>query len=634
MMFNVQRKLPNLLFLLCLVLLPVSIPAQTGEPKKPRAKSSEKEPRTLGEVDFRDAERRAFAVSLITSLANEALSYRDQTLRPRVLARAGDALWDVNRDTARLLFRRAWEEAEKGDAEELTLKTTSSLPETRGVMIASLRRATGRDLRAEVLALAALRDSALGEEFLNKLKEETKRASADFSNDSGLRNTSDSWTGSEAAAKRLQLARTLLEGGEIERALEFATPALDQVNANSIGFLSALRAKSPNAADQRFASLIARVEFAPTSDANTVSGLSSYIFTPGLYVTFNVDGHTRWAQPDETTSPPTLPAGLINKFFQVAASILLRPLPRPDEDFTSSGRTGKYMVIQRLLPLFDQYAPDTAAALRSQLTALKDDPSKKVLDDDSNPLLTQGLQHAEPTGDAGGKMQDQLDHAKTSLERDLIYEQSAVTLANQGDTRALDLSDKIEDSDRRTAVHRYVDFEFVRRAIQKKDALEVARLAKAERLTHTQRAWAYIQAARLLVNSERPRALEFLDDAANEARRIDGDSPDRVLLLVGVAQEYVTADSVRAWEIMAEAVKAANSIEKFTGENVQLHFPIMTKGGLKTTDIGGKDFGLSRVIRSLTKEDLYRSVGLAKSFKNDAPRAAATLALANAVLEK
>src|SRR6185295_11040898 len=100
--------------------------------------------------------------------------------------------------------------------------------------------------------------------------------------------------------------------------------------------------------------------------------------------------------------------------------ILLRPLPPPDQDFTSSGRVGKYMIVKRLLPLFDQFMPDTAAALRVQLTALADDPQKKGMGDDSS-LLVMGLRPEDSVGSTLEKMQNRLDHAKTSSERDTIY---------------------------------------------------------------------------------------------------------------------------------------------------------------------------------------------------------------------
>ncbi len=629
-MVNRFSTVVNFVSLLCLFVVPVPTLTQTAE-KKPQAEARDKETSKINETDSLDGkQRRSFAISLVTSLADEARSYRDRVLRPEVLSRTADTLWDADSDTARVLFRRAWEAAEAGDAENLSLKSNDSAPP----MVIALRRSRGRDLRSAVLYRAARRDRALGEEFLKKLVEETKREADDFKNDPGPRNANDSWLNSEAASKRLQLASKLLDDGEIELALEFAAPALDKVNVNSIGFLSSLRLKRPDAADQRFAFLLTRAEFDSSSDANTASGLSSYVFTPGLYVTFSPDGRTRWTQPAQVTDAPNISETLRNRFFEAAASILLRPLPSPDQDFTSSGRTGKYMVVKRLLPLFDQYAPDTALALRSQLTGLAGDGSNNLIADNNNPLLNQGLQPEESTGNALEKMQERLDHAKTSRERDSIYEAAAVALASQGDARAQDLADKIDDSDRRAQVRRYVDFELIRLAIKRKQAAEASRLAQDGQLTHTQRVWAYTQVARLLMNSQRSRSLEFLEMAANEALRIDKDDPDRARSLIGVATQFVSADRVRAWEIMGEAVKAANSSDKFTGETVHFHVPLMTKSGLKITSIGAEGFGLSDVLRSLAKDNLYRSIDLAKSFKNESPRATAILAIASAMLEK
>lgn len=604
--------------LLCLLLPPRPSLAQNPPGETPQAKAKERS--NISRPDPMEDERRAFAISLVISTADEARSYSDLALRPRVLARSADVLWNADNTTARALFRRAWEAAEKGDAEEITIKTKDNPPP----MVIALRRASGQDLRYEVMSLAARRDRALSEEFFAKLTKETERETEDAK--SGR--SRDSWSTSDAVSKRLQVARKLLEDGQVERAMEFAAPALDQVNANSIGFLSALRAKNSEAADQRFALLLARAQFDPSSDANTVSGLSSYAFTPGFYVTFNADGGSRWT-PRESVTAPNLPPALVKRFFDVASNILLRPLPPSDEDFTSSGRKGKRMVMLRLLPLFDQYAPETAAALRAQLTALGGDPRNA-----DNPLLTDGLQPEETAGKALETMQNHADRAKTSRERDGIYADAAVSLASQGDIRAREVSDKIDESARRAEVRRFVDFEFVQISIRKKDAVEAVRLAKTGQLANSQRAWAYTEAARLLMNSERQRSLDLLEEAADEARRIDGNAADRTLLLVGVAKQFLTADRTRAWEMMNEVVKAANTIETFTGENAEIFFPMGTNRSFRLRRIGGQDYSLSGMFKSLTQDDFYRSINLARSFKNNGPRATATLAIASAIFEK
>jgi len=475
--------------LLCLLVLPPPTLAQNPSVETLQAKAKERS--NISRPDPVEDERRAFAISLVISTADEARSYSDLALRPRVLARSADVLWNADNTTARALFRRAWEAAEKGDAEEITIKTKDNPPP----MVIALRRASGQDLRYAVMSLAARRDRALSEEFFAKLTKATERETEDAK--SGR--SRDSWSTSDAVSKRLQVARKLLEDGQVERAMEFAAQALDQVSVYSIGFLSALRAKNSEAADQKFALLLARAQFDPSSDANTVSGLSSYAFTPGFYVTFNADGGSRWTPRESVNfNPPNLAPALVKRFFEVGGAILLRPLPPPDKDFTSSGRTGKRMVMLRLLPLFDRHAPETAAALRAQLTALGGDPRNA-----DNPLLTDGLLLEETGGKALETMQNHADRAKTSRERDAIYADAAVSLASQGDIQAKDVSDKIDESGLRTEVRRFVDFEFVRISIRKKEAAETARLAKSGQLTHSQRAWAYTEAARLL--RRRPR---------------------------------------------------------------------------------------------------------------------------------
>jgi hypothetical protein len=291
------------------------------------------------------------------------------------------------------------------------------------------------------------------------------------------------------------------------------------------------------------------------------------------------------------------------------------------------------MVIKRLLPFFDQEAPESAAMLRSQLTTLASDLPRTAIREDGSKLIQDPTRKAK-LDDPLAKIQERLDHAGSSRERDEIYADAAVALADQGNAQARDLADKIEDSMRRSKVRQYVDLQLVQVGINKKEASEVVRLAKAGQLTHTQRVWAYTQAAKILSDSERVRIAELLAEAADEARRINADDPDRARSLVAVATGFVTLDEVRAWELLGEAVKAANSVETFNGENEQLTFGLLaTRTGIRTMSVSAVDFNLTGLISALTKVDLTRTTDVAKSFKNAAPRATAILAIARALLK-
>jgi hypothetical protein len=603
-------------------------PKQPIAQPKPTPETNKNETGNVIDAEALEMQRRTFAVSLIITLAEEARSYKNLALRSRVLGRSADALWNADSDGARTLFRRAWEAAEIADGEDNSGPPAKDAPP---VMVIALRKISGGDLRSEVLNLAARRDRALGEEFLAKLNEARDQTRRD-------RNMSepanDSWITSDETSKRLQLAHRLLDENEIERAIEFAAPVLHEVNEKTISFLSNLRVKKPDLADKQFMVMLARAEMDPRADANTVSGLSSYAFTPGFYVTFAADGGIRWAPAIDTITAPNLPFEVRNRFLLVGGNILLRPSPPPDQDFTSAGRTGRYAVIRRLLPLFEQFAPDTAIALRSQLTLLTEQGFKSLVSDE-NSLFTQGIKQEPTPGTVLDKLEERIGRARTEFERDEIYANAAVVLAKVGDPRSQDVADKIENIHRRKGIRQYVDLCLMRVAIEKKDVTTAARLAKSESLTNAQRAWAYTQVARLVMSADRGRAVETLEAALAEARRVDADDETRASVMIGIANEFLRADIVRPWEIAAEAIKAANAVEDYSGEERGgLNVGVMIRSGLQLLELDQSGFSLGAFVRQLAKVDFTRSSDVAKSFKYDAPRAVATLAVASAALEK
>ena len=589
-------------------------------------KSKNSKPATT-EADDEAAQRRAVAISLVTTLADEARSFKDQTRRARVQARAADVLWDTDSDRSRELFRRAWdaaaivdEETAKARAEEM-----KKMQEGGGPVI--LRG--GPDIRTEVLRLAAKRDKNLGEEFL-KILDEASEKQRDEATAAMRRNGLDSQLG---ASKRLQLARRLIQDGEVERAMEFAGPALDRVSLDSIFFLSALREKNAQLADAGFSTLLARVARDPSADANTVSGLSSYLLTPFLYVTFEPDGGANQNRGRGPTPPPDIPAALRRNFLRVAANILLQPSPAPEQDQTTSGRLGKYLVIKRLLPVYEQHEAELAASLRTQMTALASYVPNEF-QQGPNRAVTVGLQPDSVEGDPLERMQNRLDRAPNSAARDAIYADYAVALTEKGDPKARDLVDKIEDSELRKSVKAYTDFQITQVAIRNKDVTEATRLVRTGQLTSIQKVWALTTAAKLLVASERSRASDLLEEALTESRRISGADADRARALTAVAAGLAEIDPVRGWETLNEVVKAANSADGFTGEDSSISSRLQTAQMVVASNANAPDFDLLAVFRLLSRADLLRAIQVAKGFTGEAPRAVATLAIARSVLDK
>jgi hypothetical protein len=79
-------------------------PSQKAKPPVKSVSSKEKSDAKL-EAERIQKEKQAQARSLLISLASDARSFRDQTLRARSLARIADALWEISPYRAARKFR-------------------------------------------------------------------------------------------------------------------------------------------------------------------------------------------------------------------------------------------------------------------------------------------------------------------------------------------------------------------------------------------------------------------------------------------------------------------------------------------------------------------------------------------------
>lgn len=610
-----MKQFPLLLCLLFTATVTQAQVARTAPPAKSAA---------MTEEELKARERRARARSLLVSLSTDARQFNDQTLRARALARIADALWQVDAEQGRLLFRKAWEAAEVADLEsdrKLQEDISQQKARTGGGYVISLPP----NLRREVLKLAARHDRVLGEEFLEKLKAQKVEAAST----SNPRN----WELPEALSQRIGVAQELLQAGDTDRALQFAGPALAVVSTQSIDFLVDLRAKNATAADAAYAALLASSANNPQADANSVSLLSSYIFTPHLYILFSGRG-TNTSQMSSTITPAAVTPELRTAFFQAAAAILLRPLPAPgQQDQSTSGLDGKYLVIKRLLPFFEQSAPaGMAESLRAHLNALN-----AIVSDDTRrrdeEWINKGVKPDKPAEEREQSLLDRIDRAKTSDERDSLYIQLAYMALNKGEMKARDFAGKVEDAATRKQAQAYVDASLTGYFVDKKLPDQALEMVQKGDLTHVHKAWALAECAKLLAKTDRQRALDLIDEAANEARRIEELDPALPQALIAVANALKVVAPERVWDATFDAVKAANSAEGFTGEDGKLVMKFESKGQRSIHTNSVSEFDLDGIFRDLATRDYDRAVELARGFQGEGPRAVATIAIARAILE-
>jgi hypothetical protein len=586
---------------------PASAQSPASKAKAPLSNSASKDKsEAKAEADRLAKERRAQARSLLISLASDARSFRDQALRARTLARIADTLWSVDADQGRVQFRKAWEAAETADRERGGGLINGQWP---------------GNLRGEVLHLAAQHDTLLADEFLHKLEadqdqQETKAAH-------------NLWHLSEALEQRLALARRLLSAGDIARALQFADPALESVTQSTVHFLVLLREQDSAAADQRYSAMLLNCRSNMAADADTVSLLSAYIFTPHLYVL----GSTYWT--DYSSPPPAnVSQQLRTAFFQTAADVLLR-FPTTPEQQSATEVANHYLILKRLIPLFEQNAPpEITDAIRNKFQALSSQVSEGVRADESE-WLTKGIAPEKSATDQEQPLLDLLEHVGTSHDRDEIYVALAVQALSRDDLKARDYAGKISQDTFRKQVQAWIDANLVVNAVKKRKTERALELARTGELTHLQRLWVLTESAKLLAKTDRAKALSLLDEANSEARRIDNIDPDRPRALLAIANAQKLIEPLRAWDTAFDAVKAANSTDGFSGEDGVLDlgsYPGFASAGNRTYAV--PDFDVAGIFGMLGNDDYDRAVQLARGFQGEAPRALATIAIARSVLNE
>lgn len=615
---------------LCLLVSANLTHAQTNDTSKSAApaKAPAANSAASSEEELRLRERRVKARALLVSLSSDARAFHDQMLRARSLARIADALWRVDAEQGRLLFRKAWEAAEVADLEN-DKKLQEEINRVKSITGGGYAINTPPNIRQEVLRLAARHERVLAEEFLEKYR--AQKLEAANSATSGKPNPNRL---NEALSERIGVASQLLHIGETDRALELAEPALSQITMQTINFLSDVRDKNADVADKRYAALLNSAANNPQSDANTVSLLSSYIFTPHLLVTFTSGGGSSSSQNSQTITPAAVLPELRNAFYQVGGSILLRPLPAPGQpDQTSAGVEGKYLVIKRLLPFFEQGAPvETVEALRTHLNALNSVVSEDTRRRDDD-WVNRGLKSEKPATDREQNLLDRIERAKSSVDRDRLYIELAFVTSNKGELKARDYVSKIEDSDVRKRLQAYIDPSLAIYYVEKKNSDQALEMARKGELSHIHRTWVLTKCASLLAKTDRDKAMELIGEAEAEARRIEGSDPSLARGLIAVANAIKEIEPPRVWDATFDAVKAANSAEGFTGEDGELLLSFQSKGQSSARSSDVPEFDLDGIFRDLALKDYDRAVELARGFQGEGPRAVATIAIARAILE-
>jgi hypothetical protein len=271
--------------------------------------------------------------------------------------------------------------------------------------------------------------------------------------------------------------------------------------------------------------------------------------------------------------------------------------------------------------------------VRTQMEALTNLVSDDARQRDDNPLR-EGIRPQQSNDDREKSLLNRIDRAKTSEERDGLYLELARLFTDSEDNRARDYVAKIEESDFRQKARAFIDASMVMNTVSKKNAERVIELVRTGELTHFQKSWGLSQAARLLGKTDSDRALSVLEESAAEARRIEPSDPDRPRALIAMVNAMLAIDRHKAWDAIDDVMKASNSAENFTGEDGVMRISLITKSNATTRSSSNGEFNIEPLFTELATDDFDKAIELARLFEREAPRAAATIAIARTVLEE
>ena len=209
----------------------------------------------------------------------------------------------------------------------------------------------------------------------------------------------------------------------------------------------------------------------------------------------------------------------------------------------------------------------------------------------------------------------------------------AYLTSSKGDLRAREFASKVEDSEVRKQFQAYIDSSLAAYFVGKKDTDQALEMVRKGELTHPLKTWVLTECAKILAKTDRDKALQLIDEAETEARRIEVSDPALPRGLIAVANAFKSVDPSRVWDATFDAVKAANSAEGFTGEDGEIVMKFQSEGhsSIHSSDVA--DFDLDGIFQELATKDYDRAVELARGFQGEGPRAVATIAIARAILE-
>jgi hypothetical protein len=564
-------------FALVLIVAPVVARAQTktapvAKPAAVRSADSKARELTIEQQN---------AIGLLDGLSDQAKGIGDAAMRIRVEARLADALWERDRERAKRIYRRAFDEID--DLNESIVDPTAAPVGARAELYVELFSSLYR----------------LDAEYANQLAR-------------GLDDDPDLYDGdglpyenlSDRSATMLGVAASIAPRNP-ELAVELGRQCVQQgVPLEFANLLGALATSNRQLADSLAGDAVQVVAQSGASPLD-MWGIVSYLF-PELKATESVGDAGATATADLKRRCLEAAYNVTGRYVAALADRAIGAETDDPSDassvYTGQGLAMSYGLARQLVPVFDVYDPERATAYRVLVAQIEGAAPADVRDRVAQPSVAS----SETVDSIESKAATATD---PSLRASLYGRAASLALERDGYEAAKAIVAKIDDPDARARVLGPIARQAASDALQDRRYDDAARIA-GDIPDLDDRAVTYCELARSLAGSgKRLTALEMLDNAARLLSKEGAVMTEvKARALVRVANAYAPIDAGRGFDVMRMAVDAVNKGLALADPTPQNRNPATL------FRLGGYD--PSPGLEELAQSDYFRALALAQSLDN------------------
>ena len=411
------------------------------------------------------------------------------------------------------------------------------------------------------------------------------------------------------------------------------------VTSETLTFLVLLRKRDAVLANRFLLTATQRSKDRGAKDVNELFLLYSYVFVRPNPPVVSAQGLGSLSIPNlpELTKDHSVDVTLAAQYLKIVAEILLDRNRYATGNVSTliRGAEGDFFLLTLVEPMAQSYLSTVAPAISAQrsivLNYLAVDRREAAFS-----AVERWNQTPKDLSSISGANDRSLEYlvkraenASDSKRRNQLYFRAALAAVELKEYEtAFDLVEKISvDADK--AKH-FLRFDIALHHLRNRRPFEAEKLARLDDVLERRAYILTLIADQLVVEqaADIPRAIQYLEEAQRIASTLN--NKEKLAVLIGTGSVYARFDTVRASEILRDAIKASNKSPDFVGES-SIPNVLEVDGFFFDYSIYDNGFTIFDLIERMASTSYYATLQELRSLKNRLFRLRAVIALCTAV---